>query len=55
MVPQEGGYSDSCIHRRLGPIFGVQNFEFQYFCRFKKNEYIFGMKILWIFWGVITK
>ena len=36
---------------RLGLIFGVQNFEFQYFWGFQKNEYFLGvrMKILWIF------
>ena len=33
--------------RRLGPFLGVQNFEFQYI--------FLSMKILWIFWGVITK
>ena len=31
-------------------IFCVQNFEFQFFSGFQKNNYIFwGMKILWIF------
>ena len=41
--------------RRLGLFFGVQNSEFQYFFGFQKNEYFWGMKILWIFFGVITK
>ena len=35
--------------RRLGACFGVHNFEFQYFGGFQKNEYFWGMKILWIF------
>ena len=40
------------IHR-LGSFLGVQNFEFQYFLGFfRKNEFLGGMKILWIFfWG----
>ena len=42
--------------RRLGPFFGVQNSEFQYFLGFSEKLIFFGgMKILWIFWGVITK
>ena len=42
--------------RRLGPFLGVQNFEFQYFWGFSEKMYIFwGMKILWIFFGVIPK
>ena len=45
----------SCIHR-LGPFFGVQNSEFQYFLGFsEKLIFFWGMKILWIFFGVITK
>ena len=49
----EGGgggewYSDIFILRRLGS-FWVQNFEFQIFWGFQKNEYFWGMKILWIF------
>ena len=35
--------------RRLGPIFGVQYFEIQYFRGLRKNEYFFGMKMLWIY------
>ena len=38
--------------RRLGPFFGGQISEFNIFLGFQKNEYILGMKILWIFfWG----
>ena len=32
-------------------MFLVQNFEFQYLLGFQKNEYFWGMKILWIFFG----
>ena len=40
------------IIQLLGPFFGVQNFEYQYFWGFQKKEYFMGMKILWIFlWG----
>ena len=42
--------------RSLGSFFGVQHFESQYFFRFsEKCKNISGMKILWIFFGVITK
>ena len=42
--------------RRLLPIFGVQNFEFQYFkCFSRKMNILGGMKILWIFFVVVTK
>ena len=35
---------------------GVQNFEFQYFSGFsEKLIFLGGMKILWIFFGIITK
>ena len=39
--------------RRLGPFFGVQNSEFQYFLGFSEKLILFwDMKILWIFfWG----
>ena len=38
--------------RRLGPFFGVQNSEFQYFCGVSEKLIFFGgMKILWIFLG----
>ena len=41
-----GGGGGSLIFshiRRLGPFFGVQNSEFQYFLGFQKNEYFFGV------------
>ena len=42
--------------RRLRLYFGGQNSEFQYFFWFFRRINIFwGMKILWIFFGVITK
>ena len=42
--------------RRLGSFFWVQNIEFQYFWGFSgKLIFILGMKILWIYLGVITK
>ena len=45
----------SCI-RRLGLFLGVQNFEFQYFGGvFRKLNIFKVMKILWTFFGVITK
>ena len=48
-----GGYSDIFIYiRRLGPFWGVQNLEFQYFIGGGgfRNIIIFGgMKILWIY------
>ena len=34
---------------RLRPFLGVQNFEFQYFGGFQKNEYFWAMMKLWIF------
>ena len=37
-----------------GHFYGVQNFEFQYFLGFSEKIFFLGMKILWIFWGVIT-
>ena len=43
----------SCI-RRLGSIFWVQNFCFNIFGGFQKMNIFGGMKILWIFLGVIT-
>ena len=42
----------SCI-RRLGSFFWVQNFEFLWV--FRKINIFLGMKILWIFFRVITK
>ena len=37
--------------RRLGSIFWVQYFEFQYFGVFRKMNILGGMKILWNFLG----
>ena len=39
--------------RRLGSVFLGSNFEFQYILGF--SEFFFGLKILWISLGVITK
>ena len=36
-----GGYSDIFNIRRLGSIFGVKNFEFQYFVGFSEKMNIF--------------
>ena len=44
------GYSDILART----IFWVQNSEFQYFWGFEKY-FLGGMKIFWIFFGVITK
>ena len=46
-----GGYSDIFIHTYVGSghFYGVQNFEFQNFLGFQKNEIFWDMKILWIF------
>ena len=56
-VPKGGG-GDTLIFsyiRRPGLFIGVQNFEFQYFGGvFRKQNIFGGMKILWIFFGVIT-
>ena len=67
----QGGGGDTLIFaytHRHGSFFGVQNFEFQYFLGFQKNEYFWGMKILgssqnWIifrghfyaFWGIFLR
>ena len=52
-----GGYSDIFTYIGSGHFLGVLNFEFQYFGGFSEKKMIFfwGMKILWIFFGVITK
>ena len=48
-VSQGGGTLIFSHIRRLGPFFGVQNSEFQYFFGFsKKLIFFWGMKILWI-------
>ena len=37
---------------RLGSIFWIQNFEFQFIFGFSEKNIFWGMKILWIFfWG----
>ena len=54
--PRGGGTLIFSHTRRLGPFLGVQNSEFQYFLGFSEKIIFFGdMKILWIFFGVITK
>ena len=56
LKPQEGTLIFPYI-RRLVSLFGVQNFEFQYFWGFQKNEYFFfffgggGENFMDIFWG----
>ena len=59
-----GGCSDIFTHvRTLGPLFWVQNLEFQFFFfwggggggggggGFRTMNIFWGMKLLWIFWG----
>ena len=41
--------------RRLGSFFGFKNLNINIFGGFQKNDYFRGMKILWIFFAVITK
>ena len=55
--PPGGGGTLIFLHtRRLGLFFLGQNSEFQYFLGvFRKINIFWGMKILWIFLGVITK
>ena len=54
--PRGGGGTQvfSCIHR-LRSFFVGSNFEFHYFGGFSEKTIFGGTKILWIFWGVITK
>ena len=40
--------------RRLQPVFGVQNFEFQYFWGIQNNDFCWYDKKCGYFWGVIT-
>ena len=58
-LSQRGGGGGTLILsyiRGLGLFFAVQNSEFQYFFGFSEKSIFFGgMKILWIFFGVITK
>ena len=50
-----GGYSDFFI-RRLGSLFWFEILKFNIFGGFqKKKNFLGGLKILWIFFGVITK
>ena len=55
------GYSDIFIQTYARVIFWVQNFESHYLWGFQKNEYSWGVKVLWIFFffggggGVIEK
>ena len=42
LQPQGGGTLIFSYIRRLGPFFGGQIFEFQYFLGFQKNENFFG-------------
>ena len=46
-----GGGGGSLTYVGAGNFFGVQNFEFQFFSGFQKNEYFWGMMILWTFLG----
>ena len=41
--------------RRLRPLFGFNLLNFNIFWDFKKMNIFGGMKVLWIFLGVITK
>ena len=56
LVPQGGGTLIFSHIHRLELFWGVQNSEFQIFWGFsEKWIFLGGMKILWIFFGVITK
>ena len=50
-----GGTLIRSYMRRPGSCLGVQNFEFQYFLGFQEKIFLGGIKILWIFFLVITK
>ena len=50
-----GGDSDIFIHCRLGPFFAFKSLYFNIFGGFQKKKDFMGMKILLIFFGVITK
>ena len=57
MVPQEvggGGVTLFTYIRRLGSFLGFNILSFNIFGGFQKNKYFLGMKILWVFFGVIT-
>ena len=54
-----GGYSDISYIRRLGSFLGFKTLNFNFFFFFgggwvQKNDFLGGMKILWIFFGVIA-
>ena len=52
MYRSQGGIMLFSYIRRLVSFFGVQNFEFQYFWGFSKNEYFLGYEdFVDIFWG----
>ena len=54
-MPQGGTLIFSYKHR-LGPLFLVKSFKFQYFRGFQKNEYFLGYEnFVDNFFGVITK
>ena len=55
LLPPSGGTLIFPYIRGLGPFFGVQNVEFQYFWDFQKKIYFLGMKIRWIFLGSSQK
>ena len=47
-----GGTQIFSYIRKLGPFFGVQNFEFRYFLGFQKNNFFWGYEnFVDIFWG----
>ena len=52
--PRKWGLIFSYIHR-LGPFLGVQDFEFQYFGGFQKNEYFLRYDDFVDILGVIPK
>ena len=56
MYSRGGGYSDIFIHTLARVIFGGSKFLISIFCWvFRKIKRFWGMKILCIFLGVITK
>ena len=48
-VPQGGSNLILSYISRLGSFFGVKILNFNILGGFQKNEYFFGMKVLWIF------
>ena len=55
MTRSQGGTLIFSYIRRLGSFLGGSNFEVPFFWGFKKNENFWGLKVLWIFFWVITK